>query len=130
MTDYEKVKEWGIASANLKHWKSLEANLRREICEDIFAGRTGKFTENQQFEGDGVTINAKATSVTSYSVDELLLGQMATEGFLSTEDSDCFVSKLSIVNSKLKERPSDSPVWRAIIEKPGMPKLEIKKIET
>jgi len=130
MIDYEKIKEWGIASANLKHWKALETNLRREICEDMFAGRTGKFTETQRFEGEGVAINAKATSVTSYAVDEDKVELMITANILSVQDRECFVKKISIVNSMLNSRPSDSPVWRAITEKPGMPKLEVKKIES
>ena len=95
----------------------------------MFAGKTGKFTEKQKFEGDGIAVEAKATSVTSYAVDEDLLESLETEGICSDEDKACFVRKLSIVNSLLNKRPSDSPVWRTITEKPGMPKLEVKKIE-
>jgi len=129
MLDYERIKEWGVAQANLKHWKAVESNLRKEICEDMFAGRTGKFTEKQKFEGDDVVIEIKATSITSYVVDEDLLESLEVEGICSDEDKACFMRKLSIVNSLLNARPSDSPVWRAITEKPGMPKLEVKKID-
>ena len=89
----DKVEEWMTAQAKMKHYKKLEGELRREICDALLEGQVGKVTEKMEFE-------------------------------------TCFVRKLAIVDKFLNKLPSTSNVWKAITEKPGMPKLEAKAYES
>ena len=128
MIDYAQIEKWGVAVATLKHWKDMEAKLRREICEEIFDGETGKFNKLVNIEGEDVAVKVKAFSVTNLSVDEAKLTALYEAGELSKDDSACFETKLAIKEGLLRKRPIDSPVWRAVMEKPGMPKLEVTKL--
>jgi hypothetical protein len=125
----DRVAAWRVAQARLKHYKNLEGDLRREICEEMFDGRVGKFTEKLEFEGDGVVFVVKATSVVNRKVDEEMLHQLYQDGHLTDNDNLCFFRKLAIIDKALNARPANSNVWKAITEKPGMPKLEITEHE-
>jgi len=129
MLDLIYVEKWQEAAANLKHWKKVEAELRRNICETMFEDRTGKFTTSENFKFPEHTLNIKATSVTSFKVDEVLLLQLHADGLLNDVDNSCFERKLHIIDKDLRKIPATSHVWRAITEKPGMPKLEVTKHE-
>jgi hypothetical protein len=122
MVDKNKLREWSEAKASLDHYKKHEGKLRREICEEMFEGKTGKFTCTETIDGD-VLVTAK--SVTNLTADEEMLLQLHTDGFLTPEDDLCFERKLKIKDSDLRKRPATSNVWKAITEKPGMPKLEV-----
>lgn len=125
----EKITEWMTYQARMKHYKKLEGELRREICEELFDGRTGKFTEQMEFETEDGKLVVKATSVVNRGVDEEQLNQLYADGHLTDEDNFCFVRKLAIVDKFLNKLPSTSNVWKAITEKPGMPKLEAQQYE-
>jgi len=125
----DKISEWLVAQARLRHYKKLEADLRCEICDDMFGGRTGRFSEKSELDlENGQHVMVKATSVTNRSVDEEMLHQLYADGFLTEADNLCFVRKLAIVEKYLNKAPSTSNVWKAITEKPGMPKLEVKQV--
>lgn len=126
----DKVEEWMTAQAKMKHYKKLEGELRREICDALLEGQVGKVTEKMEFETDGGRLVVKATSVVNRGVDEEQLTQLYADGQLTDEDNLCFVRKLAIVDKFLNKLPSTSNVWKAITEKPGMPKLEAKAYES
>jgi predicted unusual protein kinase regulating ubiquinone biosynthesis (AarF/ABC1/UbiB family) len=62
-------------------------------------------------------------------VDEEMLNQLYSDGYLTEADNLCFIRKLSIVEGMLSKIDPKSNVWKAITEKPGMPKLEVTQHE-
>ncbi len=129
MVNQDRLQQWLDAKAKLDHYRKLETNLRIEICTEMFEGKTGKFTCSEEIEsnsGDNFLVTAK--SVANLSVDEAMLHQLYQDGFLSDDDNLCFERKLKIIDSKLRGIASSSNVWKAITEKPGKPKLEVKAI--
>ena len=128
MVDHTKLQQWHEAKAKLDHFKKLETKLRLEICTEMFEGRTGKFTCSEEIEVGDNSFAVVAKSVTNLSVDEAMLHQLYQDGFLSDDDNLCFERKLKIIDSKLRGITSKSNVWKAITEKPGKPKLEVKAL--
>ncbi len=127
--EFGKVGVWGIAKAKLDYWKAEEERLRREICEELFQGRVGVFKSSCEVEGPEYSIRLKAKSVVNVKVDEVILTQLSNDGKLTTADNECFERKLKIMTGSLNKIPGDSAVWGAITKTPGMPKLEVVKID-
>jgi hypothetical protein len=129
MPELETITKWQEASQGLDYYKKLEATLRRKICEEIFKDRTGKFSTTEKLQFDTYYLRIKASSVTSLKVDEEMLVHLHQDGLLTELDNNCFERKLHIKDGALRKIPTSSHVWRAITEKPGMPKLEVTKHE-
>jgi hypothetical protein len=141
MLTYARITDWINTAANLKQYKASEAKQRRELCEELFEGKTGKFTQKKLFKcvppdltdmekAHGLTLELEiiAKSTTSFKVDEEELQNLKDQGLLTETDEACFERKLSVKDGPLRKLPKDSVVWRAITEKPGMPTLEVRKV--
>ena len=132
---FDSLTDWITTAANAKQYKASEAKQRRELCEEIFAGRTGKFTEKKLFdcippnETETLHLEIVAKSTTSFKIDEAELQNLKNQGLLTEADEACFERKLSVKEGAARKLPKNSVVWRAITEKPGMPTLEVRKIE-
>ena len=131
---YEKIKDWIVTCAKMKHYKQEESSQRRVICRELFEGQTGRFTKNVELSvteprTETVT-NYKIVGVskTSFKIDEAELQKLKDAGMLTETDEACFERKLSVKEGPLRKLPKDSVVWRAITEKPGMPTLAIEVI--
>jgi hypothetical protein len=136
---WDKINIWVQTAGRLKNTKKSEGTLRREICEEMFDGKTGKFTEkqlmnfSQEERGDDIQetlhLELTAKSTTTLKADEGELQILKNEGLLSEAAEACFERKLAIKDGPLRKIPKDDPVWKAITETPGMPTLEVRKIE-
>jgi hypothetical protein len=129
MIDYQTVADWSIAKAQLDHWKATEMRLRKTICDELFENRVGRFTSIKIIDGPDNSVQVKAKSVSNFSVNEVMLNDLVAAELLTLEDTACFERKLKIKDSLLNKRPGDSPVWRAITQKPGAPKLEVTTVD-
>ncbi len=101
----------------------IEKEMRRKICNEILEGRTGAFSETKVLHG----FKCKATSNTHLSID--YNGDFIEDVYfaLTPEEQDAISIKLSVLKSKLKNIDRESEIYQYIIEKPGMPTLEIKE---
>lgn len=124
-----QLNKWGIAKANLDRWKAEEETLRRAICTELFQGRVGAFKSSCVLESPGTKVRVKAKSVVNVAVDEAILTQLSEDGKLTAADNECFERKLKIKTGPLNKISGDSAVWGAITKTPGMPKLEVVKID-
>ena len=132
---FEKIDGWIRTCAKMKHYKTAESNQRKEICDELFGERTRRFIENVEHsvvpEGTTTAKNYKivAVSKTSFKIDEAELQRLKDDGLLTEAAEACFERKLSVKEGPLRKLSKDSPVWRAITEKPGTPTLTIEVIE-
>ena len=117
-----KLEQWQKMSSDLKMLKEMEANLRRELCEEVLKGRVGDFTEKCELYGSRVKVSSKVNR----RIDKTVLTTLWDA--LSTEERECieFKPELKIAKfKKLSEINGKHYIYEAIIETPGMPVLEI-----
>ena len=132
---WDKITEWVQLTGKLKKTKDDEGILRRELCTEIFEGKTGKFTKKAPFnciptgETETLYLELTAKSKTSLKADEAELQNLKDQGLLSEAAEACFERKLSIKEGPLRKISKEDPVWNAITETPGMPELEIRKVK-
>jgi hypothetical protein len=117
-----KLSKWYDLASRLRQVKNEEANLRREICEEIFEGATGEFTKKQFV--DSVEIKAKSTVNRSLDVAILdAIWENLTEAERSVIAYKPYL-KTGDYKKAVKAGLIDT-LFEAITEKPGMPTLEI-----
>ncbi len=132
---FEQINKWIHACAQMKHYKIVESDQRREICVELFEDKTGRFTKTinvSVIPPDSeaqIEYKVVGTSKTSFKIDEAILQGLKDEGLLTEADEACFERKLSVKEGPLRKLPKDSAVWRAITEKPGMPTLAIEEVK-
>jgi hypothetical protein len=115
-----KLEKWMLLSSSLKRIKDEEMTLRREICEEIFAGEVGEFRKKAEYDGRTVT----AISTVNRSVDKAVLSSIWED--LSEAEQDAINFKPEISVSKYKKLEGKLLLNEAITVKPGAPTLEVK----
>ena len=117
----EKIDKWKETLAKLKKYKKEEIKLRKEICEEMFKGKTGEFTVTLELENG---MYAKAYSKVSRVVDKGVLTAIWSE--MSEKEKQVFKMKPALQIKAYRELPTYSIVHEAITEKPATPVLEVK----
>ena len=117
-----KVKEWIDLSAQLKEIKEREAELRKEIAEYILEDK-----KKGAKQGKISIFTLKATGKLNRNIDKPLLQAIWSD--LSKEEKQAIKFTPTVVEKEYKTLPADSKLHRCIEEKPGMPSLEIKKVD-
>ena len=119
----QQIQAWLFEKNLLDTTKLKELKARKEICDELFKGRQGVFTEKLTLEQYVI----KASSKVTLSIDADLLESMYDD--FTDDERACFVYKPNLVASALKKIPSDSKVFDVITEKPATPSLEIKVVD-
>lgn len=125
MIDHQKCIDWLAASKKLKEAKAEEIKLRKEICTELFGTKEGEFTEKQEDK----VFSIKGTSKITTSLDQEKLIELAKDELLDQDDVDCFTQVYKMSEAKVKKRPKESNLWKAIEQKPATPTLEITRLE-
>jgi len=112
------IKEWLVLQEQLKTVKEKEAELRRDICEHIFAGK------RKTVKADVGPYKVKAVYKINNKVDEA--AYLALRPELTAEEQEAIKVKYDLIASKYKKLRETSLLHQCIISKPGMPTLEVK----
>ncbi len=143
MITINQIQKWMHDSMQLKAYKKVELQGRKEICTEVFQGRTGKFTET--LKQDGFKIKAYSNVDVKFDSDDQcvmdLLEQFNDVGMkqamfnaigisdLIDAECDCVKVKIELSKTNLKLIPDDSFIYDMIIEREVTPTLEITAIE-
>jgi hypothetical protein len=120
LTLAEKIETWSDLESALKKMKADEMKLRKEICEEVFKGRQGQFTEKVDIGHSILT----ASSKTTLSLDEEILENIW--GDLDELEQSCIKFKPNLLKTPLAKISEKSELWDCIVEKPSAPTLSIK----
>lgn len=116
-----RIEKWQKLKKTLGETKDAEADLRREICEEMFDGKTGKF-EVAVSDGDTV-VTAKSKINVSLSYKDLLA--LIKEASLTEDELKCYNLKVSLLTG-VSKLPKESRLRKAITSKPAMPELIVE----
>ena len=116
---------WKALSLQLKKLKGEEADMRREICEEIIADtemKNGRVTVKDHMDGYDI----KAVQTLSYTLDVAVLGTIWKH--LSECEQACvqMVPKLKL--APYKNLPEDSLLHEAIVTRLAMPVLTAEQV--
>jgi hypothetical protein len=115
------IHDWKVKSQQLKKLKADEADMRREICEEIIAGApmdNGRVTIKTHADGYAI----KAVQTLSFSIDVAALG--AIWEHLTPEEQDCVVMKPTLNLTKYKQLTGASLLHEAVVSRLAMPTLQ------
>lgn len=116
-----KIADWFQLSQQLKSVKEKEAALRRELVEEIIAGRelvNGRLTVKETVDG----FQCKAVQELSYNLDESVLGTVWNN--LSQAEKAVIKLKPTLIVGAYKKLPSGLLIHEAVTTKLAMPTLE------
>lgn len=119
------IDAWKKLSQKLKALKTQEAEIRRDICEQILADAemtNGRVTVKDNYDGYAI----KATQTLSYTIDVGVLGTVWEA--LSYAEKDCVVMKPSLSLAAYKQLPPDSLLHEAVVTRLAMPTLAAEVI--
>jgi hypothetical protein len=115
----ELIEHWLETKQRLDTIKTIEADLRRQITQELLADKAeGSVTKII----DGYKL--QATAVLNYSLDED--AYQAYKYHMSKEELNCFRQKVELIRANLRKMDNDSVVHRIVTVTPGMPQLALK----
>ncbi len=117
----ERLLEWKVMSEDLKLLKKKELQLRKELCNEMFDGKVGAFTETIREDG---AFEAKATSKITTTLDAGTLDAVWEE--LPQAQRDCIAWKPSIKLRDYNKLAEGSLLSEAITQKPATPTLKVE----
>lgn len=125
MSKEDKYMEWYSLLMKLQDIKEQEMKLRKELCENLFNGKVGRFVVTDKFP----EFKAKATSKVTTSLDEDVLKEMYEE--LSELEQAAIKFKPTLVAKQYNKLPLTSLLHEAVIQKPATPtlKIDFKKVK-
>jgi hypothetical protein len=120
----DRYMEWYQLSLELKQLKEKEMKLRKELCEDMFDGKVGRFVVTK----DTPDYKVKATSKVTTQLDEDVLKDMYDD--LSEIERAAVKFKPSLVAKQYNKLSVESMLHEAVIQKPATPtlKIDFKKV--
>ena len=118
------ITSWEGAKSQLDNWKEVEATLRREVCNALFDGVTGKVKVN--LVDTEKKLQVKAEGKVNVKLDRDAAQTMFDSRLPTSEEAACIDDRPTLKTSGLKDLPNDAELRQAITTTPGMPTLEIK----
>lgn len=114
----KKVQAWTEIEAKMKQLKSQEMKMRKEICDELFQGRVGTFTVNEELKKLGIKLTA--ASKTTLSLDKEELENMV----LTPAQEACIKYTPSLLKTGLDNLEEDDELFSIITEKAAAPSLK------
>jgi len=105
----------------LKVLKEREANVRRQICDELL---NNKAPGTHKFTFDNIIV--KATKKLTYSLDQEMVESMIAEGDLSPAELDAIKTKYELSLTAYKKIEIPGILDDAITVKDAMPTLDVE----
>jgi len=122
MSESLKYLKWAKIEKKLKGLKKEEADMRRELCQELFDDQPGLRKIVKEIEGLKITANYKTT----IKIDAEALKQIFVE--LSLEDEECIEYKPSLKKREYNKLSEGSLLYEVVTEKPSMPTLKVEEV--